>query len=174
MLGVCGMAHKLDDLPIFHKAQEFCVAATDALNRSRVRRNSDRYNQIIDATDSVLANMDEGFEQGSDDGFARYLGYSKGSVAEVMRRFRRAAARGEVDMAEVATLDALAEPLGKMFGGFIKYLKRSGFKDRGRFLASQERKQLPRSKDSGSNDPRSRDPGSRDPGSKDSGSKDSG
>jgi len=27
--------------------------------------------------------MDEGFEQGSDDGFAKYLYYSKGSIAEV-------------------------------------------------------------------------------------------
>jgi hypothetical protein len=36
------MAHKLEDLPIFHKAQEFCVAAMDALNRSRVRSRIER------------------------------------------------------------------------------------------------------------------------------------
>ena len=79
-----------------------------------------------------------GFEQSSDDGFAKYLYYSKGSVAEVMRRMRRACAKGEVTSTDVAALAELSEPLGKMFGGFIRYLKRSGFKDRGRFRASHQ------------------------------------
>ena len=82
--------------------------------------------------------MDEGFEQESDDGFAKYLFYSKGSIAEVMRRLRRARTRGEVSASDVDALGELSEPLGKMLGGFIKYLKRSGFKDRGRFRASQQ------------------------------------
>ena len=51
-----------------------------------------------------------------------------------------AARSGDVVADDVKALAELAEPLGKMFGGFIKYLKRSDFKDRGRFLASQERK----------------------------------
>jgi len=137
MLDGVGMANKVDELPIFAKAQEFCVAVTETLSRSRLRNNSDRYKQIADANDSILSNMDEGFEQESDDGFARYLYYSKGSIAEVMRRVRRAAARGDVSSADLRALSELSEPLGKMFGGFIKYLKRSGFKDRERFRASQ-------------------------------------
>jgi four helix bundle protein len=99
MLGGFRMAHKLEELPIFEKAQEFCVAVTATLQRSRLRRNSDRYKQI----DSILSNMDEGFEQGSDDGFAKYLYYSKGSVAEVMRRMRRACAKGEVTATDRAS-----------------------------------------------------------------------
>ena len=140
MLSVLRMAHKIDDLPIFGKAQEFCDAVSATLERSRVRRTDNRYKQIVEANDSILSNMDEGFEQGSDDQFANFLGYSKGSLAEVMRRLRRAARRGDVAADDISALEKLAEPLGKMFGGFIKYLKRSGFKDRGRFRASQERK----------------------------------
>lgn len=117
MLGAAGMAHKVEDLPIFHEARKFCDAVTATLERSRVPRNSNRYQQIVDANDSIMSNLDEGFEQSSDDGFANYVGYS-------------------------------SEPLGKMFGGFIKYLKRSGFKDRGRFRASQERNKVPRDPDS--------------------------
>ena len=132
------MAHKLEELPIFGQAQEFCGAVTATLQRSRLRKDSDRYKQIVDANDSILSNMDEGFEQGSDDGFAKYLYYSKGSVAEVMRRMRRACSKGEVQSADITALTELSGPLGKMLGGFIKYLKRSGFKDRGRFRASQE------------------------------------
>jgi len=137
MLGGTGMAHKIDELPVFSKAQEFSVAVTAILARSKVRRDCDTYKQIVEANESILSNMDEGFEQGSDDGFAKYLYYSKGSIAEVMRRFRRAAAKGEVAKTDVDSLAALSEPLSKMLGGFIKYLKRSNFKDRGRFRAAQ-------------------------------------
>ena len=134
------MARKIDELPIFVEAQKFCDAVSATLKRSRISRHDDRYKQIVEANDSILSNMDEGFEQGSDDQFANFLGYSKGSVAEVMRRLRRAAHRGEVAGNDVDQLTEIAEPLGKMLGGFIKYLKKSGFKDRGRFRASQERK----------------------------------
>ena len=134
------MAHKIEELEIFGKAQEFCDAVTATLERSRVRKGSKLYDQIKEANDSILSNMDEGFEQESDDAFAKFLYYSKGSVAEVMRRLRRAAPRGDVSAADVDALSALADPLGRMMGGFIKYLKQSGFKDRGRFQASQARK----------------------------------
>jgi four helix bundle protein len=127
------MAHKLEELPIFQDAQRFCSAVSETLARSRLRKNSNAYAQLEDANDSILANMDEGFAQESDDGFSKYLYYSKGSVAEVMRRLHRAAQKGLVDRDEVNRLEAMAEPLGKQCGGFIKYLKRSGFKDRGRF-----------------------------------------
>jgi four helix bundle protein len=82
--------------------------------------------------------MQEGFEQGTDEAFAKYLYYSKGSIAEVMRRLRSAARRNEVDQKELDPLAAKAETVCKMLGGLIKYLKRSGFKDRGRFKASQQ------------------------------------
>lgn len=140
MLVGLDMVHKVEELEIFGKAQEFCDAVIAMLQRSRVRKGSKVHDQILEANDSILSNIDEGFEQESDDGFAKYLYYSKGSVAEVIRRTRRAARRGEVSADEVAALAKLAEPLGKMFGGFIKYLKKSGFKDRGRFRASQARK----------------------------------
>jgi four helix bundle protein len=110
---------------------------TDTLQRSTLRKHSQLYEQIDEANESVLSNMDEGFEQGSDDGFSKYLYYAKGSVAEVMRRTRRASAKGHIPPGDVARLEKMAEPLGRMLGGFIKYLKRSNFRDRGRFRASQ-------------------------------------
>lgn len=116
------------------------MAVTEILNGSTLRRNSKIYDQIVEANESILANMDEGFDQESDDGFAKFLYYSKGSIAEVMRRLRRAAAKGQVAREEVAKLGPQAEELGRMLGGFIKYLRRSGFNDRGRFRASQHRR----------------------------------
>jgi four helix bundle protein len=127
------MAHKVEELPIYQEAQTFCAEVTAVLGRSSIPRNSKRYKQIVDANESILPNIDEGFDQESDDAFAKYLYYSKGSMAEVMRRLRRAAAVGEVSALDVSQLHEKSDRLGKMFGGFIKYLKRSGFRDRGRF-----------------------------------------
>jgi len=140
MLCATGMAHRIDELPVFSYAQEFAASVTAILARSGLRRNSKVYEQIVDANESILANMDEGFDQESDDGFAKFLYYSKGSLAEVMRRLRRAAANGQISREDLATLDSKAEQLGRMLGGFIKYLRQSGFKDRGRFRASQSRR----------------------------------
>ncbi len=49
--------------------------------------------QIKDATDSVVSNIAEGFEQSTDRGFARYLYISKGSTAEVRTRLALALER---------------------------------------------------------------------------------
>jgi four helix bundle protein len=133
------MVYKVEELPVFSYAQEFSNAVTAILQRSTLRKNSKVYDQIVDANESITANIDEGFVQQSDEGFVKFLYYSKGSIAEVMRRLRRAALRGHVSREEVAALQPKAEELGRMIGGFIKYLRKSGFKDRGCFRASQRR-----------------------------------
>jgi four helix bundle protein len=135
-----GMAHKVEEFPVFSLAREFTIAVTAILERSTLRRDSKLHEQIAEANESILANMDEGFEQESDDAFAKFLYYSKGSIAEVMRRLRRAAAKGQVRSEELAAVAAKAEQIGRELGGFIKYLRRCGFKDRGRFRASQLRR----------------------------------
>ena len=130
------MAHRVEELPVFLCAEEFSAAVTAILKGSTLRKNSNVYGQIVDANESITANMEEGFVQESDDGFAKYLYYSKGSIAEVMRRLRRAARRGQVPAEDITRLEPRAQELGKMIGGFIKYLRQSGFRDRGRFRAS--------------------------------------
>ena len=86
----------------------------------------------MDAADSILANMSEGFEGCTDAAFARYLYVSKGSVAEVLTRLTVSRRRHCISAEELAPIIEQGEALGRMLGGFIKYLERSGFKDRGR------------------------------------------
>ena len=158
------MVHKLEELPVFSKAREFSDAVSETLRRSSLRRNSNLYDQIEQANDSILSNMDEGFEQSTDDGFAKYLVYSKGSIAEVMRRLRRAADKHAVRSVDLPPLEAMAEPLEKMIGGFIKYLRNSGFTDRGAGTANARRQ---------SKDSECKDSGCEDSGCEDSGCEDS-
>jgi four helix bundle protein len=132
------MAKKIEELPVFLKATALWEAVNAILQRPSLRRNRRMWNQISDANDSITSNMREGFEQTSDDGFANFLVYSKGSVAEVMSRLNSARAKSYITEEELTKRLEMGEELGRMLGGFIKYLRRSGFKDRGSYRIKNE------------------------------------
>lgn len=75
--------------------------------------------------------MVEGFEQGTDRLFANFLCYSKGSVAEVLKPLKKAYFKRLITAEELKPHLEAGEELGKMLGGFIKYLRRCDWKDRG-------------------------------------------
>jgi four helix bundle protein len=135
------MAKTVEELPIFKKATEFSVAVDAILERPAFGRNRKHREQIAEANESITANMREGFEQSTDDGFASYLYTAKGSLGEVLARLARAKRKRWLTAEELSAIDVQGEELGKMLGGFIKYLARSGFKNRGRHTARQLRKQ---------------------------------
>ena len=133
------MARRLEELPLYSKVLEFWDAVTAILRTSHVRRNRKLFDQIDSANDSIDANMKEGFEQPSDAAFANFVNIAKGSVEEVMARLRQANKKGLVTNADLARLEDLGAPLGKMMGGFIKYLRATGFTDRGRHHVAPSR-----------------------------------
>jgi four helix bundle protein len=126
------MAKKIDELPVYIKACEFAVAVSAILTKPGLRKDHEHRKQISEALDSMQANMEEGFEQGTDRAFANYLKNSKGSVGEIIGHLRRARRKGYITVAELTHLVPQAEELGKMMGGFIKYLRACDWKDRGR------------------------------------------
>jgi four helix bundle protein len=127
------MANRLEDLPIYSKARAFTVAVDAILRVPRVRSDRDLWGQLNDANDSILSNMREGFEQSTDDAFAKYLNYAKGSAAEVVGWLKRAEEKHYISADQYSGPVEMGAALGRMLGGFIKYLRRSGFKDRGHF-----------------------------------------
>ena len=79
--------------------------------------------------------MVEGFEQSTDRAFARFLTHSKGSVAEVRLRLKQAYFKNYITKEDFESISDAGETLGKMLGGFIKYLPRSDWRDRGSHTA---------------------------------------
>lgn len=126
------MARKVDELPVYKSIQDFSVAVTALLRQPGWSRNFKLRDQIEDATDSIAANLDEGFEQGTDRAFARYVTISKSSLGETLGHLRRAHRKGLITGEELRQRVEMGESLGRMLGGFIKYLHNSDFKDRGR------------------------------------------
>jgi four helix bundle protein len=130
------MAHRLEELPIYSRASAFCTAVTAILERPAFGRNRDLRDQIDDANDSILANMSEGFEQPTDAGLAKFLYHAKASAAEVVSHLRAAARKHIITPADLSRVEPMGEELGRMLGGWIKYLDTSGFKNRGRHRTS--------------------------------------
>ena len=126
------MANRFEELPLYEKVQEFWIAVTAILKRPALRKDFDLHGQIERANDSIDANMKEGFEQPTDASFANFVFTAKGSAAEVMARTKEAHGKGHISDEDLRRILELGEPLGKMMGGFIKYLAKSGFTDRGR------------------------------------------
>jgi four helix bundle protein len=126
------VANRIEELPLYSKVLEFWDAVSAILTTSNLRRNRKLHEQIDDANDSIDSNMREGFEQPSDAAFANFVFTAKSSLAEVIARTEEAHRKKLVTDDELTSVRQLGEPLGKMMGGFIKYLAASGFTDRGR------------------------------------------
>jgi four helix bundle protein len=125
------MARRIEELPLFRRLDRFSCAVIAILDRPAVRRNRKLWDQLADANDSAVANFAEGFEQGSDAGFVTYLIHSKASLAETIRRLKQFERRRCLTRDELTPLEAEAEEIQRMLGGFIKYLSASNFKRRG-------------------------------------------
>jgi len=124
------MAHKIEELPIYAKVVEFWSAVNALLDKPRLRNDRDLHEQISRANNSIPSNLVEGFEQGTDRAFANFLTYSKGSLAEVLKRLKQAYFKNYITADELKPRLEAGEELGKMLGGFIKYLRQCGWRDR--------------------------------------------
>jgi four helix bundle protein len=126
------MAKKLDELRVYQRAMEFSKSVTALLDRQTYRKDRDLWGQTSEANDSIPSNISEGFEQGSDPMFVKYLFYSKGSLGEVVARLRQAQIKRYITVEELAIRVDAAERLSRSLGAFIRYLDECGWPDRGR------------------------------------------
>ena len=67
------MAQQVEDLKVWQRAREFCVAVNALLGRAGFQRDRKLREQLSDAVDSVISNIAEGFAQPTDRAFARFL-----------------------------------------------------------------------------------------------------
>ena len=132
------MARKLAELPVYQRANELWVAVTALLDRPAFGRNRKTQEQVAEAVDSILANLEEGFEQPTDRAKAKYLFQAKGSAAEVVVRLRSAFRRSYITAEEFTRCEQLGVEVQRMLGGWIRYLARCDWKDLGRYNLTDE------------------------------------
>jgi four helix bundle protein len=113
---------RFEDIKAWQAARELVSAVYRISGRGKFQKDFGLRDQIQRASVSVMANIAEGFERGSDKEFHRFLYIAKGSAGEVRSHLFVAQDLGYVTSDEFDELRAKAEDVAKALSGFITYL----------------------------------------------------
>jgi len=117
---------RFEDIESWKKARELARSVYEASSGGPWSKDFALRDQIRRAAISVLSNIAEGFERGGDKEFRYFLAVAKGSVGEVKAQLYVALDAEFVDQKRFDELYGLATETGRLLGGFIRYLSRSG------------------------------------------------
>jgi four helix bundle protein len=123
-------ARSIEEFEAWQQAVRFVAALSAAVREGSLSRDFKLRGQIDDCADSILSNLAEGFEQGTDRAFARYVLIARGSCSEAWTHLAVAQMRGHLPAAVVAELRKDGEHASRLMTGLINYLYRSDRKRR--------------------------------------------
>jgi four helix bundle protein len=128
---VANVVKRVEDLKLWQRAMELSRAINAISDRPGFLADRRRREQLLDAADSVLSNIAEGFPQPTDRALANYLYTSKSSASEIRARLKVSFERHYLDEEEFKVRDALVEEVARIATGLIKYLLKSNRRGRG-------------------------------------------
>ncbi|MDH7485566.1 MAG: four helix bundle protein [Anaerolineae bacterium] len=114
-----------EDIEGWQEARVLARMVYEVSSKGRFARDLRLRSQIEDAAASVMANIAEGFDAGSDAEFIRFLGYARRSASEVQSHLYIALDRGYVTQEEFEAIYQKATQVKKLINGFIRYLRQS-------------------------------------------------
>jgi len=113
---------KFEDIIAWQKAQDL---TSNIYKLFKANRDFAFRDQIQRASISIMNNIAEGFERGSDADFRRFLFIAKGSCGEVRSMLYVAKELKYVDSNEFSILCKNAIEISKTISGFIKSIEKS-------------------------------------------------
>ena len=108
---------------VWQKAREMAGLIYHATNSGPFARDFGLRDQLRRAGVSVMSNIAEGFERGSDPEFACFLLIAKGSCGEVRSQLYIAHDQGYIDDGSFEQISGLAEEISKMLHGLAKRVR---------------------------------------------------
>ena len=112
-----------EDLPIWQDARVVAKEVYKLTQSSEFSRDYGLKDQIQRASVSVVSNIAEGFDYGSDKQFIRFLNIAKGSTSEVRAQLVLAMDIGYISETKLNELKIKLKQLSRQIAGFIKYLE---------------------------------------------------
>lgn len=113
---------RFEDIRAWQLARQLTNEVYNVTRRSAFRRDWGLVNQIRDASGSVMHNIAEGFDAGSDAEFVRFLRYARRSATEVQSELYVARDQSYISPEEFEHLYRLAGQCRNAITGFIRYL----------------------------------------------------
>jgi four helix bundle protein len=119
-------ARSFTDLLFWQRARQWSKRIFWLAKREPFQSDRRLVVQINDSSDSVTANIAEGFGRGTQGEFVQFLGYSLGSLDETRSHLCTAYDREYLTKAEFAELFKEGTEIRKMTVGFISSMVKSG------------------------------------------------
>ncbi len=119
---------KFEDMELWQKARAIAKAIYQLTEKEKFSRDYGLKDQVRRASVSIMANIAEGFERGSNKEFIQFLFIAKGSAGEVRAQLYVAFDLSYIIKDEFENLSTELLALSKQISGFIKYLKSSNLK----------------------------------------------
>jgi four helix bundle protein len=116
---------RFEDIQGWQKARELTRMVYEVTKKDAFARDRWLRDQIRGATGSVMANIAEGFDAGSDTEFIRFLRYARRSASEVQSHLYIALDQGYITQGHFDAIYQTASEARRLIGGFIRYLEKS-------------------------------------------------
>ena len=114
---------RFEDIDGWKKGRELTRCVYALSRRAEFSKDYGLKDQITRAAVSIMNNVAEGFDGGSEAEFIRFLGYAQRSATEVMSCLYVALDNAYITPSDFDDTYALAQEARSLVGGFIKYLK---------------------------------------------------
>jgi four helix bundle protein len=119
------VAKCVEELQVWQRAEGLARAVFAITEAPAFLRHPRLADHVNESAASILANIAEGFGQGSDRGFAKFLAIARGSCNELRSHLAIAAIRRCLAEDRRSELHAAAEEISRMLTGLERYLLRS-------------------------------------------------
>ena len=116
---------RFEDLQSWQKARKLTNSIYDLTEHPKFAKDFHLCSQIQDAAGSVMHNIAEGFDSGTNPEFIRFLKMSRRSASEVQSELYLALDRKYIDQNELTSTYHLATETKKLINGMIGYLRKS-------------------------------------------------
>jgi four helix bundle protein len=122
------MKKHFEDLLVWKSSRELVNEICSLTRSGSFRKDFSLVDQIRRAGISIMSNIAEGFERGSNQELIQFLYIAKGSCGEVRTQLLIAFDQKYITYKEMEETKELAKKVSGMLANFISYLKRSKLK----------------------------------------------
>ena len=116
---------KFEDIRAWQQARELSNLVYDLTEQGKFAKDFRLRDQIQGAAGSIMHNIAEGFDDGSDVEFIRFLKYARRSASEVQSEIYLALDRKYVSSEDFQKVYEMATTAKKSINAFIAYLRKS-------------------------------------------------
>ncbi|MDQ7797503.1 MAG: four helix bundle protein [Candidatus Edwardsbacteria bacterium] len=121
---------RFEELKIWQQAKELANLVYDFTNNPSFSKDRILTDQARRASVSIMANIAEGFERGSNKEFIQFLFIAKGSCGELRSHLIFANERKYINQEDFVTAIDMAAGISNMLFKFITYLQKSNIKSK--------------------------------------------